>query len=57
MADGFGDRAIGTQMAGRYGWDALKKRAIDGIGESASPVAAFITGAEFSCVKSIVEAA
>jgi len=55
VANGFGDRDVGKQMADLYGWDTLKKRALDRIGEC--PSAAFITGAEFAYVRSIVETA
>ena len=46
VANGFGDRAVGKQMADLYGWD--KTRAFGRIGEC--PSAAFITGAEFAYV-------
>ena len=55
VANGFGDRDVGKQMVDLYGWDTLKKRAFDRIGEC--PSAAFITGAEFAYARSIVEAA
>jgi len=45
VADGFGDRAIATQIANFSGWETLKQRELDGIGES--PTASFITQAEF----------
>ena len=57
VANGFGDRDVGKQMVidNLYGWDTLKKRAFDRIGES--PSAAFITQAEFSYVESVLEVA
>jgi len=55
VANGFGDRDVGKQMVDLYGWDTFKKRAFDRIGEC--PSAAFITGAEFAYVRSIVETA
>ena len=55
VANGFGNRDVGKQMVNLYGWDTFKKRAFDRIGEC--PSAAFITGAEFAYVKSIVETA
>ena len=42
-------------MAKLYGWDTLQQRAFDRIGEC--PSAAFITGAEFAYVRTIVETA
>ena len=55
VANGFEDRDVDKQMADLYGWDTFKKRAFDRIGEC--PSAAFITGAEFAYVRSIVETA
>ena len=55
VANGLGDRDIGKQMARLYGWDNLKKRGIDRIDES--PLAAFITQAEFSYAESVLEVA
>ena len=51
----FEDRNVGKQTVDLYGWDTFKKRAFDRIGEC--PSAAFITGAEFAYVRSIVETA
>ena len=41
VANGFGDRDVANEMAKLCGWDTLKQRAFDWIGES--PSAAFIT--------------
>ena len=53
IANEFGDRGVAKQMVDLYGWDTFKQRSFDRIGEC--PSAAFITGAEFAHVKSIVE--
>ena len=55
VANGFGNRDVGKQMDNLYGWDTFKKTAFDRIGEC--PSAAFITGAEFAYVRTIVETA